>query len=96
MRILFIAEQIDYEPIGIMHLSSALKKAGCHSVSMGIEAGNEHIHNSLLKRLGPQEPGASGQASVPELIEAAWHFCISRREFATPHRAQLIPIGVRV
>ena len=62
MRILFIAEQIDYEPIGIMHLSSALKKAGCHSVSMGIEAGNEHIHNSLLKRLGPQEPSASGQA----------------------------------
>jgi anaerobic magnesium-protoporphyrin IX monomethyl ester cyclase len=27
-----------------------LKATGCHSVSMGIEAGNDHIRNSLLRR----------------------------------------------
>jgi hypothetical protein len=30
MRVLFVTQQIDYEPQGIMHLSSALKVAGHH------------------------------------------------------------------
>ncbi len=35
LRVLFIAQQIDYEPQGIMHLSSALKAAG-HQVELAV------------------------------------------------------------
>ncbi|MGD9405872.1 MAG: cobalamin B12-binding domain-containing protein, partial [Anaerolineae bacterium] len=35
MRVLFIAQQTDYEPQGIMHLSSALKAAG-HEVDLAV------------------------------------------------------------
>ncbi len=35
MRVLFILKQIDYEPIGIMHLSTALKNAG-HEVRIAV------------------------------------------------------------
>jgi len=38
-----------------------LKAAGCHSVSMGIESGNDRIRNELLKR----------QMSQEQLLEAA-------------------------
>ncbi len=37
MRVLFVIQQIDYEPQGIMHLSSALKAAG-HEVELAIAA----------------------------------------------------------
>ena len=37
MRVLFIVQQIDYEPQGIMHLSSALKATG-HEVELAIAA----------------------------------------------------------
>jgi anaerobic magnesium-protoporphyrin IX monomethyl ester cyclase len=37
MRVLFVVDQIDYEPHGIMHLSSALKAAG-HEVRLAIAA----------------------------------------------------------
>ena len=37
MRVLFVAQQIDYEPQGIMHLSSALKAAG-HQVELAVAA----------------------------------------------------------
>jgi anaerobic magnesium-protoporphyrin IX monomethyl ester cyclase len=37
VRVLFITEQIDYEPQGIMHLSSALKGAG-HQVDLAVAA----------------------------------------------------------
>ena len=37
MRVLFVTQQIDYEPHGIMHLSSALKAAG-HEVALAVDA----------------------------------------------------------
>jgi anaerobic magnesium-protoporphyrin IX monomethyl ester cyclase len=37
VRVLFVAQQIDYEPQGIMHLSSALKAAG-HQVELAVAA----------------------------------------------------------
>ena len=37
MRVLFVTHQIDYEPHGIMHLSSALKVAG-HEVALAVDA----------------------------------------------------------
>ena len=37
LRVLFVAQQIDYEPQGIMHLSSALKAAG-HEVDLAVGA----------------------------------------------------------
>ena len=37
MRVLFVTQQIDYEPQGIMHLSSALKAAG-HEVELAVAA----------------------------------------------------------
>jgi anaerobic magnesium-protoporphyrin IX monomethyl ester cyclase len=37
MRVLFVTQQIDYEPQGIMHLSSALKAAG-HQVELAVAA----------------------------------------------------------
>jgi anaerobic magnesium-protoporphyrin IX monomethyl ester cyclase len=37
VRVLFVTQQIDYEPQGIMHLSSALKTAG-HQVELAIAA----------------------------------------------------------
>ena len=37
MRVLFVIQQIDYEPHGIMHLSSALKAAG-HEVALAVDA----------------------------------------------------------
>lgn len=37
MRVLFVTQQIDYEPHGIMHLSSALKAAG-HEIALAVDA----------------------------------------------------------
>lgn len=37
MRVLFVTQQIDYEPHGIMHLSSALKATG-HEVTLAVDA----------------------------------------------------------
>jgi len=42
MRILFIVQQIDYEPLGIMHLSSAVKAAG-HEVQLAIGARHDPV-----------------------------------------------------
>jgi len=42
MRILFIAQQIDYEPQGIMYLSSTLKAAG-HKVELAIAAQRDPV-----------------------------------------------------
>jgi anaerobic magnesium-protoporphyrin IX monomethyl ester cyclase len=42
MRVLFVAQQIDYEPQGIMHLSSALKAAG-HQVALAVEAHEDPV-----------------------------------------------------
>jgi len=42
MRVLFITQQIDYEPQGIMHLSSALKAAG-HQVELAVAAHHDPI-----------------------------------------------------
>jgi radical SAM superfamily enzyme YgiQ (UPF0313 family) len=40
--VLFITQQIDYEPQGIMHLSSALKKAG-HQVELAVAAHHDPV-----------------------------------------------------
>ena len=42
MRVLFIVQQIDYEPQGIMHLSSALKAAG-HQVELAVGAHHDPL-----------------------------------------------------
>ncbi|MEJ2733789.1 MAG: radical SAM protein [Anaerolineae bacterium] len=42
MRVLFIAQQIDYEPQGIMYLSSALKAAG-HQVQLAVAAHDDPL-----------------------------------------------------
>ena len=42
MRVLFVAQQIDYEPQGIMYLSSALKAAG-HEVDLAVAAHQDPV-----------------------------------------------------
>jgi anaerobic magnesium-protoporphyrin IX monomethyl ester cyclase len=42
VRVLFITQQIDYEPQGIMHLSSALKAAG-HEVELAVAAHHDPV-----------------------------------------------------
>jgi len=42
VRILFVAQQVDYEPQGIMHLSSALKAAG-HQVELAVGAHHDPL-----------------------------------------------------
>jgi radical SAM superfamily enzyme YgiQ (UPF0313 family) len=42
LRVLFVAQQIDYEPQGIMHLSSALKAAG-HEVELAVGAYHDPV-----------------------------------------------------
>jgi anaerobic magnesium-protoporphyrin IX monomethyl ester cyclase len=42
VRVLFITQQIDYEPQGIMHLSSALKAAG-HEVELAVVAHHDPV-----------------------------------------------------
>jgi anaerobic magnesium-protoporphyrin IX monomethyl ester cyclase len=42
VRVLFVAQQIDYEPQGIMHLSSALKGAG-HQVELAVAARHDPL-----------------------------------------------------
>ncbi len=42
MRVLFVTQQIDYEPQGIMHLSSALKAAG-HQVELAVTARHDPL-----------------------------------------------------
>lgn len=37
MRVLFVTQQVDYEPHGLMHLSSTLKAAG-HEVALAVDA----------------------------------------------------------
>ncbi len=53
MRVLFVAQQIDYEPQGIMYLSSALKAAG-HQVELAVAA--------------HQDPMAVARAFEPEVV----------------------------
>jgi radical SAM superfamily enzyme YgiQ (UPF0313 family) len=50
-----------------------LKEAGCHSVSMGIEAGNDRIRNGLLKRRMTRE----------QILEAAGLFHEGELSFTT-------------
>jgi anaerobic magnesium-protoporphyrin IX monomethyl ester cyclase len=42
VRVLFVAQQIDYEPQGIMHLSSALKAAG-HQVELAVATHHDPV-----------------------------------------------------
>ena len=42
VRVLFIDQQIDYEPQGIMHLSSVLKGAG-HEVELAVAAHQDPV-----------------------------------------------------
>jgi radical SAM superfamily enzyme YgiQ (UPF0313 family) len=42
VRVLFVTQQIDYEPQGIMHLSSALKAAG-HEVELAVAAHHDPV-----------------------------------------------------
>jgi radical SAM superfamily enzyme YgiQ (UPF0313 family) len=42
LRVLFVAQQIDYEPQGVMHLSSALKAAG-HQVELAVASHHDPV-----------------------------------------------------
>jgi anaerobic magnesium-protoporphyrin IX monomethyl ester cyclase len=42
VRVLFVVQQIDYEPQGVMHLSSALKAAG-HEVDLAVAAHHDPV-----------------------------------------------------
>ncbi|MFC2029262.1 B12-binding domain-containing radical SAM protein [Chloroflexota bacterium] len=50
MRVLFIAQQIDYEPQGTMHLSSVLKEAG-HQVELAV--GSHHDPVAIARDFQP-------------------------------------------
>ena len=50
LRVLFVSQQIDYEPQGIMHLSSALKEAG-HQVELAV--GSHHDPVAVARDFQP-------------------------------------------
>jgi radical SAM superfamily enzyme YgiQ (UPF0313 family) len=50
VRVLFITQQIDYEPQGIMHISSALKEAG-HDVELAV--GTHHDPVAVAREFQP-------------------------------------------
>jgi radical SAM superfamily enzyme YgiQ (UPF0313 family) len=56
LRVLFIAQQIDYEPQGIMHLSSALKAAG-HEVELAVGAHHDPV--AMAREFQPDVAGYS-------------------------------------
>ncbi len=56
MRVLFVLEQVDYEPHGIMHLSSALKGAG-HEVALAVDGLEDPLE--VAKRFQPAIIGYS-------------------------------------
>ena len=56
MRVLFVIKQIDYEPQGILHLSSALKAAG-HQVRLAIVAQEDVV--AVAKEFQPGIVGYS-------------------------------------
>ncbi len=56
MRVLFVEQQIDYEPQGIMHLSSALKAAG-HQVELAVAAHHDPV--ALARDFQPDVAGYS-------------------------------------
>ncbi len=58
MRVLFVTQQIDYEPQGIMHLSSALKAAG-HQVALAVEAHEDPVTVAIKF-----EPGIVGYSVI--------------------------------
>ena len=45
MRVLFVIKQIDYEPVGIMHISSVLQAAG-HEVELSIAAQEDPVERA--------------------------------------------------
>jgi radical SAM superfamily enzyme YgiQ (UPF0313 family) len=56
VRVLFVAQQIDYEPQGIMHLSSALKAAG-HEVELAVGAHQDPV--AMAREFRPDVAGFS-------------------------------------
>ncbi len=56
MRVLFVTQQIDYEPHGLMHLSSALEAAG-HEVALAVDALEDPVR--VAKELQPGIVGYS-------------------------------------
>ncbi|MGC9334722.1 MAG: B12-binding domain-containing radical SAM protein [Anaerolineae bacterium] len=56
MRVLFVAQQIDYEPQGIMHLSSVLKAAG-HQVELAVADRRDPV--AVAQEFQPQVVGYS-------------------------------------
>ena len=56
MRVLFVAQQIDYEPQGIMHLSSVLKAAG-HRVELAVATHQDPVE--MARRFRPGIVGYS-------------------------------------
>jgi radical SAM superfamily enzyme YgiQ (UPF0313 family) len=58
LRVLFIAQQIDYEPQGIMHLSSALKAAG-HQVELAVAT-----HHDPLEVAREFKPDVAGYSVI--------------------------------
>jgi len=47
MRVLFVVKQIDYEPQGILHLSSVLKTVGGHEVALAVASMEDPVRFAL-------------------------------------------------
>ena len=76
MRVLFVIQQIDYEPQGIMHLSSALKAAG-HEVELAVAAHHDPV--AVARDWQPDVRVGSEQA-VAVLLEQIAALPASQRE----------------
>ena len=53
MRVLFVEKQIDYEPLGLLYLSSVLRQAG-HEVQLAVAS--------------EQDPVSTAQAWKPDIV----------------------------
>ncbi|MGD2205298.1 MAG: radical SAM protein [Anaerolineae bacterium] len=71
MRVLFVTQQIDYEPQGIMHLSSALKAAG-HQVELAVAA-----HHDPLAVAREFEPDVAAYSVITG--SQRYYFDVNRR-----------------
>jgi radical SAM superfamily enzyme YgiQ (UPF0313 family) len=71
VRVLFVTQQIDYEPQGIMHLSSALKAAG-HQVELAVAA-----HHDPLAVAREFEPDVAAYSVITG--SQRYYFDVNRR-----------------
>ena len=54
MRILFVEKQIDYEPLGLLYLSSVLRQAG-HEVRLAVASDEDPV--AVARRVAARRRG---------------------------------------